>query len=340
MVVRVPCPLEGRNAVPTVSVCIPVYNMAGYLSETIESVLRQDYGDYELVVSDDASTDGTLEVCSRYTDPRIRLAQFEQRAGQAGNWNRCVEMAAGELIVLLHADDILVPSFLSQAVQFLRDHPEAGMVHCAVQHFKDQQTLELQQLHDADQVDPGDDFFRRLLTSGCVVNPAGVMVRKKTFVAVGKFTDSIAWGIDWHMWLRIALHTSVGYLHETLAWYRAHDQSGTAGVMATGRYAKDELWALDDIFSQLPADRPHLRNLYAAARFRVAHRAWCHAEAQYYLGHTRAAGAGVRQAVRIAPSMLFQARTWGLLTATYLGNSWFERLRSWKKKIVARAVRR
>jgi glycosyltransferase involved in cell wall biosynthesis len=324
--------------VPRVSVCIPTYNTARYLAEAIESVLGQEYADYELVICDNASTDGTPDICRRYTDPRVRTVRFEQLVGQAANWNRCVELATGELVVLLHADDRLAPRFLSRAVRFVDAHPEVGMVHCAVQHFSDEGDLYVQRLHATDRVEPGEDLFRRLLHAGCVVNPAGVLVRKEVYRAAGPFAEDIVWCVDWHMWLRIALKVPVGYLAEPLAFYRQHGQSGTTGVMATGRNGTDELWALDDVFRQVPVGRQDLHRLYAGARYQVAHRTWCHAEEACRRGHLAAARAGVRKAVRISPVLLLRSRTWGLLAASYLGYGWFERLRSWKRRALSSAV--
>src|SRR5262249_10962000 len=164
---------------PKVSVCIPTYNSGHYLGAAIESVLSQEFADYELVICDNASTDETPLICRRYNDPRVRHVRFEQLVGQAANWNRCLELAQGEYVTLLHADDLLSPAFLPCAVAVLDAHREVGLAHCAVRHI-DQggAPLFLQQLYDKDCIDAEGQTLRKLLLDGCVVNPAGVMARR------------------------------------------------------------------------------------------------------------------------------------------------------------------
>ena len=83
---------------PLVSVCIPVYNGEKYIGETIESVLKQTFKDFELVVCNNCSTDHTLDVVSKYQDPRIRVVTNEQNVGMVGNWNVCLKEARAKNI--------------------------------------------------------------------------------------------------------------------------------------------------------------------------------------------------------------------------------------------------
>src|SRR5262245_50550402 len=139
-----------------VSVCIPTYNTARYLPETVASVLRQTYGDYELIICDNASTDGTGELCKDYVDPRVRYVRYETLVGQAANWNRCLGLASGEFVILLHADDLLHEDFLSRAVAMLEGNPAVNLVHCAVQHITSSgEHLTVQRHYGEDQVDAG-----------------------------------------------------------------------------------------------------------------------------------------------------------------------------------------
>jgi glycosyltransferase involved in cell wall biosynthesis len=319
---------------PRISVCIPTYNTARYLSEAIESVLVQSASDYELVVCDNASTDETPDICGRYCDPRVRYVRFEDFVGQSANWNRCLKLPAGKYVVLLHADDALRPDFLKRAAEVLDHNPAVGLVHCSVQHIDQSGALlNLQTLYDDDRLESGEVLFKRLLLEGCVVNPAGVMVRREIYDELGPFTEDIVWGVDWHMWMRVALHSQVAYLTEPLALYRQHPQSGTSGVMATARNGKDEMWMLDDIFRQVPASRADIHSLYQQARRQSAHRTWCFAEEMCRSGFSPSARAGIRRAVSIYPAMLFSARVWALWAATYLGYGWFQRLHTWKNEL-------
>lgn len=328
------------QAAPKVSVVIPAYNAARYLAAAIDSALTQEFDDFEVVVSDDASDDDTAEVCASYSDPRFRLVRSQHRLGQAGNWNRSVELARGDYVILLHADDELLPGYLERAVAVLDAHDEIGLVHCAAQHIDESGTpLEAQRLFDDDRIDHEDVILRHLLLDGCVINPAGVMVRGDVYKSAGVFTDKIVWGVDWHMWVRVALHWRVAYLAEALALYREHGLSGTSAVMTSGRNARDETWAVKDFFDLIQRTRPDLYHLRPAAIRGVAHRTWCHAEAMCELGDMPAARAGLRNAVRIWPGMIRQARVWGLWAATYTGYRWFARAHARKQWVADRLGR-
>ena len=317
--------------IPQVSVCIPAYNGQAYLSDTIESVLQQSLSSWELVICDDASTDDTPDICRSFDDPRVRYIRFDENGGQAANWNRCVDATAGEYVILLHQDDLLARRYLERATNILDRHREVGLVHCSVQHVEAKgDHIVVQRLYDEDRVEPGEVLWRQLMLRGCVVNPAGVMVRKQAYETVGPFTTRIVYGVDWHMWSRIALRFDVAYLAETLAFYRKHGQSATTAVAVSARNGSDELWAVEDVFGQIGESRSDLLVMRRLAIQQVAHRTWCMAEDMCRHGFMRAARTGIRRAVKTWPGMVFQERVWGLWIATYVGYKWFWRMRQLK----------
>lgn len=317
-----------------VSICIPTYNSARFLGAAVESALAQDYDDFEVVVCDNASTDETPELVRNYADnPHLRTVRYETPVGQAANWNRCLDLARGDYVVLLHADDLLKPAFIRRASLVLDAHTDVGLVHCAVQHADTALApLHVQRLYDEDRVDREEDLLRRLLLDGCVVNPCGVMVRRGVYDEVGRFTEHIVWGVDWHMWIRAALCAPTAYISEVLGVYRQHAQSGTTGVMATARNGSDEMWMMNDVFRLIPADRTDLHALRVKATRQVAHRTWCFAEEMCRLGYTRAARAGIRRAVGIRPSMIADPKVWGLWAATWVGYGAFDAVHAWKRR--------
>src|SRR5215218_3603182 len=102
--------------VPRVSVCIPTYNYGHFLGAAIESVLRQEFDDFELVVVDNASEDDTPAVVARYHDPRLRHHRTDRNMGLFGTFARSLEIARGEFVKFLAADDWLHPAYLREAV--------------------------------------------------------------------------------------------------------------------------------------------------------------------------------------------------------------------------------
>jgi glycosyltransferase involved in cell wall biosynthesis len=110
---------------PFFSVCIPTYNRAHLISAAIDSVLAQDFNDYELLIVDNASTDNTQKVLKRYTDHRIRVIRNPATVSMYANHNICVEQARAEWVVFLHSDDVFFPSALT--VLWKLTHSHAGI---------------------------------------------------------------------------------------------------------------------------------------------------------------------------------------------------------------------
>ncbi|MDI3312705.1 MAG: glycosyltransferase family 2 protein, partial [Thermoanaerobacterium sp.] len=115
---------------PKVTVAIPTYNRAHYLKEAIESVLNQTYTDYELLVVDNASTDNTEEVVKSFNDKRIKYIKNETNIGMVNNWNKCIDLAQGEYLIIFHDDDIMKPELLEKEVEILDNNEDVILVGC------------------------------------------------------------------------------------------------------------------------------------------------------------------------------------------------------------------
>lgn len=117
----------GQADAVLVSVGVPVYNEARFLEQTLDSLLAQDYPNLEFIISDNASTDGTLEICSRAAarDPRVRVLQSEDNMGSAANFQRCLDEAKGELFLWAGGHDLLSRNMVSRCVAALMAHPGA-----------------------------------------------------------------------------------------------------------------------------------------------------------------------------------------------------------------------
>jgi glycosyltransferase involved in cell wall biosynthesis len=113
---------------PIVSICIPSYNSEEFIATTLESVLSQKFADFEVVVADDKSTDGTIPVIKAFKDPRIRLVENEQNLGLGRNWNNVLSCARGEYVKLLGDDDVLYPECLGRQVEALECPANASAV--------------------------------------------------------------------------------------------------------------------------------------------------------------------------------------------------------------------
>ena len=306
---------------PKVSVCIPTYNSKAYLAEAIESVLAQEFQDYELVISDNASTDGTAELCRLYTDPRVRYHRFDELVTQGGNWNRCLSLARGEYVALLHADDVYHSAFLTERVRVLDEHPEVGLAFGAVQLIEaDGQPAGISSRGDEPFVLPAPGFFAELLL-GCVINPVSPVVRRACYEQVGSFNEVRVWGVDWEMWLRLASRFGVAYSPRVVASYRLHGKSGTSAGMLGDRKSRDDMEVLENAFRSMD-EQPQL------ARFIKMRRTALHYAALrdiYSAGYNCEAGnlPGVRDNLRCASrtdaSLRLKPTYWALWLSSYLG---------------------
>jgi glycosyltransferase involved in cell wall biosynthesis len=113
---------------PLVSVCVPSYNGAEFIGQTLQSVLDQSFADFELLVVDDLSSDDTVSIVRRFTDPRIKLIRNQSNLGLGGNWNHALSLKLGKYVKLLCEDDLLHPSCLARQVRVLESPGNEGVV--------------------------------------------------------------------------------------------------------------------------------------------------------------------------------------------------------------------
>jgi glycosyltransferase involved in cell wall biosynthesis len=220
---------------PAVSVCVPAYHGAAHIAATIESVLAQTYADFELVVVDDGSTDGTAAVVERYADPRIRLVRNPRRLGAQGNWNRCLELARGRYFKLLPQDDLLAPPCLARQVAALEGAggERLALVFCARTIIDaDGRALMTRGYPGRGGAIPGRSVVRRCLRRGTnlVGEPGGVLLPLELARRAGAFDGSLGYVIDLDYWCRLLLHGDAFYQPETLASFRVSGGSWSVAI--------------------------------------------------------------------------------------------------------------
>lgn len=207
---------------PKVTVCLPTYNRAGYLASCLTGILGQTFRDFEVLVSDNCSTDATPDVVQACADPRIRYHRNEMNIGVFPNMNRCLAQARGEYVCILHDDDVYSPRFLEREVELLDRYPTAGLVHCAAYEI-DARNLRrrLIRAYPQDCLREGKQEFLRYL-GGHNICCSTVMARRRLYQDMGGFDPSYLCS-DFFMWLQFALQADIAYVAAPLVAMRVHD---------------------------------------------------------------------------------------------------------------------
>ena len=223
-----------------ISVVIPTYQMAGYVGEAIESVLRQSYAAHEIVVVDDGSTDDTLQVLDRFAE-LIRIIR-QPNAGVSLARNRGAAEASGEWIAFLDADDTWLPRKLEIQIDRLvaRASVVASFTEATVVDEVNDTTRELRYRNEL-------DMTSTLLLHGCVIgNNSSVVVRRSMLLGLGGYDTQLSQSADWDLWLRLAQRGSFDLVKEPLVRYRVHGSSMSRDI---GLLEADTRRVLDKFFS-------------------------------------------------------------------------------------------
>lgn len=226
------------KAPPRVSVCIPTYRGGATIGAAIESVLAQDFGDFELVVIDDGSPDDTAAVVRRYRDPRMRYLQNLANLGPQGNWNRCLDEARGEFFKLLPHDDVLKPHCLRRQVAvFDADRDERiAMVFSAREVIgPDGRVLTRRGYPGGHEGSiAAADVKRACIRRGTNLlgEPGAVLMRRSLAARVGAFDATHPYVIDLDYWFRLLAHGDAWYCAEPLAGFRVSAQQWSVVIGA------------------------------------------------------------------------------------------------------------
>lgn len=247
---------------PAVSVIIPAYNVATYISEALESVLAQTFNDYEVIVVNDGSSD-TPEL-ERVLEPFLEHIVYlkQDNRGAAAARNAGLYVARGEFVAFLDADDLWNPDFLSSQMSFIEHHGNCDLVYADARLFGDS-PLSGQTYMDTSP-SRGDVTFESLLTARCNVITSGVVARRQAILDVGLFDEDLLRSHDFDLWLRMVRHgTRAAYQRKVLLNYRI--RSGSLSGDSIQRVER-ELEAYDKIKRHLELTPEELALIAAIAR--------------------------------------------------------------------------
>ncbi len=216
-------------ASPRFSIVTPSYNQAGFLEQTMRSVLEQDYPEIEYIVVDGASSDGSVEIIRSYAD-RLAWWVSEKDRGQADAINKGFARASGDYVAWLNSDDIYLPGALQAVARVFEAHPEAGLV------FGD--VLSIDGAGETFNVMTFAPYQLADLMCFRIISQPGVFLRRAVLEQTGYLDVHYHYMLDHHLWLRAAQVAGMHYLPQALAGARIHAQAkNVAQATAFGRDA-------------------------------------------------------------------------------------------------------
>jgi hypothetical protein len=237
---------------PAVSFVVPCYELAHLLSECVNSILRQSYADFEVLIMDDCSPDNTAQVARSFSDPRIRHIHNDPNLGHLRNYNKGISLSRGKYVWLISADDYLrKPYILEKYVKVLDNNTTVGYAFCSgvgVRNGRETEPLNYSVYANSDRIVAGHDFLKDLFKKNVVLSASG-LVRKKCYEELGVFPLNMPFAGDWYLWCLFALHYDVAYFAEPMVAYRQHDSSMTTSLTEEGgeKCCRDDLavlWAV------------------------------------------------------------------------------------------------
>jgi glycosyltransferase involved in cell wall biosynthesis len=234
---------------PKVSVIVPLFNKRQFISEALDSVLNQTFSDFELIVVDDCSTDGSQDVVKAFKDPRIRFYQNEKNIGTAGIANKLIDLSRGEYIVRMDADDIAPEYRIQVQVDFMNNHPEIGASSGWMQTFGKESVLwSIPETHE--------ELKARMLFKTPLFQPAAIF-RSSVLTEKSLRYDCQSPNIaeDWLFFYRLSKETKMANLPLVLNHYRVGDENLTIRHKNTFYEARYFLYSrvFDDL--GLPIDK-------------------------------------------------------------------------------------
>jgi len=263
-----------KMAAPKISICIPVYNGEQFLLQAVESALRQSYPDFEVIIIDDASTDGAARLAAEVVtgNGKAHLFRNDRNIGLVGNFNACLRQAKGEYIKFLCADDFLMPTCLEKMAKVLDDHPSVSLVAagCLIVNEAGETISVRHYARTEARVGGVEAINRCLFGTNYIGEPSAVMFRREA--ALRGFREEFPHLVDIEMWFHLLEQGELASLAEPLCAIRRHAGQMTKENIKSGALIEDNVRLFEEY-----ARKPYIRNTWmndVVRRVRMAYRIW------------------------------------------------------------------
>jgi glycosyltransferase involved in cell wall biosynthesis len=258
---------------------IPTYNCANYLERTLRSVLEQapkaDVMQIEVV--DDCSTKDDPEAVVRDVGRgRVSFYRQPQNVGPIRNFNTCVARSVGQIVHILHGDDVVLPGFYKALQEAFDKEPLLGAAFCRYIFVDEKDNHVLLSAHESHSAGVLESFLERIAVS-CIIQTPSIVVKRSVYENLGGYCLELFHAGDWEMWKRIGAYYPVWYEPQPLACYRMHPASHSSSLVKSGANIANirqsielsQLYLPDTMAAELTI---RAREYYALTAFKTAYR--------------------------------------------------------------------
>jgi glycosyltransferase involved in cell wall biosynthesis len=249
---------------PVISIVMPVYNGRKYLRLAIDSVLAQEFRDYELIIWNDCSTDESLEIINKYDHPKIRVFSSHRNGGLFKTINLGIQASSAPLIRLWCQDDVMKPNCLTREVDFHSRFPEVGLGYSRYDVIDESGVVTIPAKPSAHPPVLSRDLANQLMFyHGSIPgNISNVVIKRTVLEAVGLFREDLVIAGDFEMWVRIAGYYPLGFVSEPLIFVRRHSGqlSNQPGSYVTAMREEEPLYEI--LANRLPTSLQNYARSY------------------------------------------------------------------------------
>lgn len=252
--------MSDNQDIPKISVMIPTYEPSELLTQTLDSVLHQvdEPSKFQIAIVDDGSINVDI---AKLLQPYLARHSIElyinkENLRLAGNWNRAIDLARGEIIHILHQDDLVKPGFYRRMIAAFEDHPDIGMAFCRHEYIDEAGNTEKISRYERRNAGRLKNWLRRI-TERTRLQCVAAVVRKSVYGHIGTYRSDLVYSLDWEMWVRIASRYPVWFEPGVMASYRRHPHSESERLNKNNIHAMDMIKTID-CFHMSPKQYGHV----------------------------------------------------------------------------------
>jgi glycosyltransferase involved in cell wall biosynthesis len=244
---------------PKVTIAIPTFNRAAWIEGAVAGALAQTYPDFEVLVSDNASTDGTAAVLAQFDDPRVRVVQQTTNLGMVGNWNACLAEARGDYIALVPDDDRISPWFIDRCMSLADAEPGLPIVlglsdlRLAAEGGRVLHATRNKRL--ASGIWDGIDILNEFLEDRLSAQMCSILVRTQALREQGGFPPGMPFSLDKAGWAPVLLTGRAGFVNESCGTFNEHETNHTNSLDVN--LCLDDEWRFTGLLMTAACDKVH-----------------------------------------------------------------------------------